>query len=120
MTRLTTALLFGVFALTACHPGPVLSPKLSADGTVAGIVSTDAKAPVAGRKVTAVNVSSGARFDATTGPDGGYTIKVPEGTYKLEIELKPGEVVLKQPDQTKINSSDLDPGRNFTIGVKLP
>jgi hypothetical protein len=120
MTRLTTLLLFAGVALTACHPGPVLSPKLAANGTVAGIVSTEANAPVAGRKVTAVNVSTGARFDATTGPDGGYTIKLPEGTYKLEIELRSGEVVVKQPDQTKINSSDLDPGRNFTIGVKLP
>jgi hypothetical protein len=63
-------------------------------------------------------VASGARFEATTGANGGYTIKVPEGTYRLEVELHPGEVVLKQPDQTRINKSDLDPQRDFTIAVK--
>ena len=109
-----------VLASVACHPGPVLNPggKLSVGGTVAGIVSTDGNAPVAGRKVTAVDVASGARFDATTGANGGYTIKVPEGTYRLEVELAPGESVVKQPGETKIQKSDLDPKRDFTIAKR--
>jgi hypothetical protein len=109
-----------VLALVGCHPGPVVDtgPKQSVGGTIAGIVSTDAKTAVAGRKVTAVNVSTGSRYDATTGINGGYTIKVPEGTYRLEVELQPGETVAKQPSQTHINNSDLDPGRDFVITVK--
>ena len=63
---------------------------------------------------------NGARFDATTGVNGGYTIKVPEGTYRLEVELRPGEVVAKQPAETQIQKSDLDPRRDFTIAVKRP
>lgn len=121
MTKLTHALLmFTVLAAAGCHPGPVIGPgdKLPVGGTIAGIVSTDGNAAVPGRKVVAIEVASGARFEATTGANGGYTIKVPEGTYRLEVELHPGEVVLKQPDQTRINKSDLDPQRDFTIAVK--
>ena len=121
MMRLTNALmLFTLLAAAACHPGPVLSPKLDVGGTIAGIVTTTGNAAVPDRKVTAVDVTSGARFDATTGANGGYTIKVPEGTYRLELELRPGEVVAKQPAETRINKSDLDSRRDFTIAVKSP
>jgi hypothetical protein len=119
MTRLINALVsIAVLAAAACHPGPVLTPKEPASGTIAGMVSTDGNAAVPGRRVTAVDVASGARFDATTGVNGGYTIKVPEGRYRLEVELQPGEVIVKQPGETSVNKSDLDPKRNFTIGVK--
>jgi len=109
-----------VLASSACHPGPVLSPgaKMSVGGTIAGIVSTSGNAALPGRKVTAIDVTSGARYDATTGTNGGYTIKVPEGTYRLEIALEPGESVVKQPAETKIQKSDLDPKRDFTIATK--
>ncbi len=70
----------------ACHPGPVIGggPKAPADGTIAGIVSTEGKAPVAGRKVTAANTATGTKFDVTTGPNGGYTIKLPAGPQFAE------------------------------------
>jgi hypothetical protein len=106
-------------ASSACHPGPVINTgPQPVGGTIAGIVSTDSKVAVPSRKVTAINTESGARFDATTGPNGGYTIQVPTGTYRLELELKPGETVLKHPGDTKINRSDLDPQRHFVITVK--
>jgi hypothetical protein len=120
MKVMNAVLMIAGLAAAACHPGPVLAPKEPVGGTIAGMVSTDGNAPLAGRKVTAVEVASGARFDATTGTNGGYTIKVPEGRYRLEVELRQGEVVVKQPDETHVNKSDLDPKRNFTIGVKSP
>ena len=121
MMRLTNALLLlTVLGVAGCHPGPVLSPgsKMAVGGTIAGIVSTDTNAAVPDRKVTAIETASGARYEATTGANGGYTIKVPEGTYRLEVQLLSGEVVAKQPAETRINKSDLDPKRNFTISVK--
>lgn len=117
MKLLPVALALCVIASAACHPGPVLdtSPKLPVGGTIAGIVSTDTNTVVAGRKVTAVNTVTNERYDVTTGVNGGYTIKVPEGTYRLEVELRPGESVVKQPGETRINKSDLDPSRHFVI-----
>ena len=111
-------LALAVSASIGCHPGPVVGtgPKpLAVGGTIAGIVSTEGKAPVPDRKVTAINTETGTRFDATTGPNGGYTIKVPAGRYRLEVELRPGETVVKHPGETRINKSDLDPQRHFVI-----
>ncbi len=102
---------------SACHPGPVINtgPDQLVGGTIAGIVSTDAKAPLVGRRVTAINIATNARFETRTETNGGYTLKVPEGTYRLEVELQPGEKVLKHPDETRVNRSDLDPQRHFVI-----
>jgi hypothetical protein len=105
-----------------CSRDPVITtdPALKAGGTIAGIVRTaDGSTPLVTRKVTAVHTKTGARYETTTGVNGGYTIKVPEvGTYRLEVELRDGEVVVKGPEETEINNGDLDPGRNFEITVK--
>jgi len=116
---LLTAILLGA---AGCHPGPVVhsSPNMDVGGTIAGIVSTTSNSAVPDRKVTAIDTVKGARFEATTGVNGGYTIKVPRGTYRLELQLLEGERVTKQPGDTKIDNSDLDPKRYFVItGGKL-
>ncbi len=121
MKLLHLLLPFTLLTFAACHPGPVVGPgsgKMAVGGTIAGIVSTDANAAVAGRKVTAVNTGTGTRYDVITGTNGGFTVKVPEGTYRLEIELKPGETIAKQPGETRVNKSDLDPRRDFVINVR--
>ena len=106
----------------ACHPfrGPVVGgTKQQVGGTIAGIVSaTGGTTALASRKVTAINTATQARFDTTTAANGGYTLKVPEGTYKIEIELRPGESLSKQPGETRINNGDLDSGRDFVVTVK--
>ena len=111
-------LLLVAVASANCHPGPVIGgAKAPVGGTIAGIVTTDTKTAVSGRKVTAIETTTGASYPATTGTNGGFTIQVPEGKYRLEIELHPGETVSKQPSETRINRSDLDPHRDFVIAV---
>ena len=109
-----------MFLAVGCH-GAVIStdPDLKVGGTIAGIVrATDGSMPLVTRKVTAIHAVSGARFETTTGVNGGYTIKVPEeGRYRIEVELRDGEVVAKGPDETVVNNGDLDPGRDFEITV---
>ena len=108
--------------LAACH-APVITtdPGLKVGGTIAGIVrATDGAVPLVTRKVTVINSKTGARFETTTGVNGGYTIKVPEeGRYRIEVELRDGEVLAKRPDETEVNNGDLDPGRDFEITVVL-
>ena len=115
---LASALVFAA----ACRPSPIINTgaqQPSVGGTIAGIVTTaDNSVAVPGRKVTAVETTTGTRYDTTTATNGGYTIKVPEGTYRIEIELREGEALSKQPQPTKVNNSDLDPGRDFVITVK--
>lgn len=106
----------------ACHPGPILDTGAappSAGGTIAGIVTTaDPAVAVPGRKVSAVNVTTGFRYDAVTALNGGYTIKVPEGRYRLELELHGGEMLSKQPADTSVSNSDLDTGRDFVVTAR--
>jgi hypothetical protein len=110
-----------VIMAAACR-APVITtdPGLNVGGTIAGIVrATDGSVPLATRKVTAIHTASGARFETTTGVNGGYTIKVPqEGRYRIEVELRDGEVIAKGPGETDVNHGDLDPGRDFDITVR--
>jgi hypothetical protein len=88
-------------------------------GTIAGLVSTaEATVAVPSRKITVVETTTGSRYDTTTAGNGGYTIKVPEGTYRIELELRAGEVLTKQPDPTAVTNGDLDTGRDFVITVR--
>jgi hypothetical protein len=120
LVALVPMLGFFILAAVGCH-GAVISaePDLKVGGTIAGIVrATDGTAPLVARKVTVTNAASGATFETTTGVNGGYTIKVPdEGRYRIEVELRDGEVVAKGPGETVINNGDLDPGRDFEITV---
>ena len=119
-TRLAFALGSLLFLSPGCHP-PVITtdPGIKAGGTIAGSVrATDGTVPLVTRKVTAIHAATGARFETTTGVSGGYTIKVPEqGRYRLEVELREGEVVAKGPGETDVNNGDIDPGRDFEITV---
>src|SRR4249920_431863 len=121
--RLVPALLIGCAALSAAcgsgiaRPGPVVNTQPAhVGGTIAGIVKTaDASVAVPGRKVTVIEVVTGARHETTTAANGGYTIQVPTGTYRIEIELRPGETLAKQPEQTHVGNGDLDTTRDFVI-----
>ena len=125
--RLAPALLLVLAALSAaCGPGPVGRPgpvvntnPNKVGGTIAGIVKTaDSSVAVPGRKVTAIEVKTGTRHETTTAANGGYTIQVPEGTYRFEIDLRPGETLAKQPSETHVGNSDLDTTRDFVITTK--
>jgi hypothetical protein len=120
--RFRWILLMSTLLTAACHPGPVVNAgakQPSVGGTIAGVVTTpDPAVAVPGRKVTAVETTKGSRYDTTTATNGGYTIQVPEGTYRIEVELRPGEALAKQPDTMKVSNSDLDSGRDFVITAK--
>ena len=124
MRKLSCLLVVSAMSFTACHPGPVLNTgpnPPSVGGTIAGLVTTaDATVAVPSRKVTATETTSGTHYEASTAANGGYTIQVPEGNYRIEVELRAGEVLAKQPDPTRVTNGDLDTGRDFVIAVKPP
>jgi hypothetical protein len=118
----SAVILAALLAGGGCAPrGPVAGGVVpeGTGGTIAGTVSAnDGTTALAARKVTAINTTTGARFEVSTASNGGYTMKVPSGMYRLEVELRNGEVVAKQPDATEVNVGDLDPDRNFVVTVK--
>jgi hypothetical protein len=105
----------------ACHPGPIVDtgPKPpDTGGTISGIVRVaDGGTPLSGRKVTVTDVATGRRYETSTATNGGYTLKVAQGTYRLEVELRPNERLASGPEQTEVNRGDLDADRNFAVSV---
>ena len=121
----TLAFLIALTLVPACaarHGGPVVdngSKPPDVTGTIAGVVTADTAVALEGRKVTATDNQSGKTYDTTTGTDGGYTIKVPAGRkYRLDVELRSGEMLQKRPDPTEITPGDVDPDRNFVITAR--
>ena len=119
LLKIASALL--IVGLSACAPrGPIIdtgSQPPDVGGTIAGKV-TSGSTPVVGRKVTAVNVASGQRIETSTAGNGGYTMKVPMGRYRLELELQPRETLEAQPGELEIRRSDVDASRDFVIRIK--
>ena len=124
--RLASALIVCLAALSAAcgsgiaRPGPVVNTQpAQVGGTIAGIVKTaDVSVAVPGRKVTVIETKTGERHETTTATNGGYTIQVPKGTYRFEIELRPGETLAKQPEETHVGNADLDTTRDFVITMR--
>lgn len=121
MTRwLALLLCVGTLVAAGCRTGvPVIDrgPKPpTEDGTIAGHVSTGGgTTAVPSRLVRAINVTSGQKFETTTNTAGTYTLKVPPGKYRIEVELREGERLVKQPGETEVHKSDLDPNRDFEL-----
>jgi hypothetical protein len=111
----------GLASSVACHPGQPLAGgvRQPSGATISGTVSaSDRSVALIGRKVTLTEVTTPAHYDTTTAANGGYTIQVTPGTYRIELELRPGETLEKHPADTHVNSSDLDAGRDFVVTVK--
>ena len=86
-------------------------------GTIAGILYAGVGGdPVAGRGVHAVAIAGGRRYSATSSVTGGFSIPVPPGQYRLEIDLREGERILRSPGTIDINESDLDANLEVVIG----
>jgi len=112
------ALLFG----GACRRGvPVidLGPKPPAPhGTISGIVrGPEGTSPVVGRTVEVVNTATGERRSVQTAANGGFTIELPAGKYRLELQLKDGETLLKRPGIVDLDKGDIDTHIEFVLSA---
>jgi hypothetical protein len=116
---LTLALALTALLGAACRPGqPIIDTtpgKNTTPGTIAGNVRTNADDPLPGRRVQAIDTVTGQRYSAITGVTGGFSIKVPPGKYRLELELRDQETVVRQPGIIDINQSDLDTDLNIVV-----
>jgi hypothetical protein len=92
--RRTAALVFFVSLLASLSVHPTFAQEGSA--TLTGFVADQSKAVIPGVKVTAIEINTNQRFQATTGKDGSYTISyLPVGPYQVQVE-KPGfKTILK-------------------------
>ena len=52
-----------------------------------------------------------------TSVTGGFSIQVPPGKYRLEVELREGEAITKDPGTIDINKSYLDANIIVEVGL---
>ncbi|MDQ3071074.1 MAG: carboxypeptidase-like regulatory domain-containing protein [Acidobacteriota bacterium] len=96
------------------NPGPAV-----VTGTITGSVSSeDGKTGIAGRKVTAVNIESGENAVAVTSETGGYTLKVAPGRYRVNVELRQGEAVIRDKGTFTVGKSELQHDVDIRIGLR--
>lgn len=118
-------LVAGLVALmysTGCRQGvPTvdLGPKPpNALGTITGIVRGTEKentSEMTGRTVEVVNVATGEKRTTTTAMNGGFTIQLPKGKYRLDLQLHAGETLVKRPDVVDLDRGDIDSHIVFVV-----
>jgi hypothetical protein len=104
----------------ACRRGvPVvdLGPKPpAAKGTITGIVrGPEGTSPLMGRTVEVVNVATGEKHTVQTVANGGFTIELPAGKYRLELPLRDGETLIKRPGVVELGHGDIDSHIEFVV-----
>jgi hypothetical protein len=95
-----------------------LGPKPPlAKGTITGIVrGPEGTSAVAGRTVNVINVTTGEKQSVQTAANGGFTIELPKGKYRLELALHDGETLVKQPKIIDLDRGDIDSHVEFVLG----
>jgi hypothetical protein len=113
----TLALLY----VSACRrgvPAVDLGPKPpNARGTITGLVHGPGSTGLAGRTVELVNVATGEKHTATTSTNGGFTIELPKGKYRLELRLHDGETLVKRPGIIDLDRGDIDSHIEFVVSA---
>ena len=105
--------LVGALMMLAAIAGSAAAQGVT--GTVSGTVRAVDGSPLGGRRVSAIDMATETHYDATTAASGGFTIRVPAGKYRLEVEQRGGDVIATQPAQTDVNVGDLDAQLDFVI-----
>jgi hypothetical protein len=113
--------LFALLTLGACRSGV---PAIDASerppepaGTISGTVrGPEGASSVDGRLVEVVNVDTHERQRVATNSAGGFSFKVKPGKYRVELTVREGESIVKQPGIMNVNRSDVDAHADFVIG----
>jgi hypothetical protein len=85
-------------------------------GTITGIVrGPENTSALTGRTVEVVNVATGEKHTTTTAANGGFTIQLPKGKYRLDLQLRDGETLVKRPDIVDLDRGDIDSHIEFVV-----
>lgn len=105
---LPSALAVGVLMSGGCHPRRVIvtTSSVTVGGTIAGVVNGPAGNTLGDRTITVINLETGQRYQTTTGTNGGYSLQVPAGTYRLDVQLRDGEQLARDNATILLKNGD--------------
>ena len=69
-----------------------------------------------GRTVELVNLTTLERHRVSTDAAGGFRFKVQPGDYRVELPLRDGEALVRQPGVIHVNRTAVDADADFVIG----
>lgn len=122
LTWLTVGVLT-VFAAAGCHrsvppldtsPQAAAQPRGTISGTIRGPEGTTA---VEGRVVDVIDVTTNRRQRLTTDQNGGFSVTLDPGDYRVVLTLLDGEAIVRQPGVIHVDRSDVDTDADFVIGT---
>jgi len=116
-----TAGLAVVLMVVACrHHVPALrTGPVDATGTVSGTVRGPGDPRGADdRTVEAVNIETNERHRVTTKHGGGFSFKLSPGRYRVELALRDGEALVKEPGVINITAPSADAHADFIVGTR--
>jgi hypothetical protein len=97
-------------------PAVDLGPKPpAARGTLTGLVHGPNDVALSGRTVEVVNIASGEKFTTQTVTNGGFTIELPKGKYRLDLQLRDGETLVRRPGVVDLDRGDIDSHIEFVV-----
>ena len=118
LTWLTVGLLT-VFAAAGCRQAvPSLDAAVPSRATITGTIrGPEGTTAVDGRIVEVINLSTQQRRRVTTNRAGGFTLSLVPGDYRVELMLREGEAIVRQPGVLHIERTDADADADFVIGT---
>jgi hypothetical protein len=114
--------LVGLLTSGACRrdaPAVHIAPQSAGeDGTIRGTVrGPENTTPIDGRIVEVTNVETRERLRVTTNSSGGFSLKLKTGRYRVELPLRDGETLIRQPGVIDLNRGDGGGHADFVIGT---
>jgi hypothetical protein len=122
LTWLTVGL-FTLVAATGCRrsvppieppPPAAVEPRGTISGTIRG---PEGSTLIQGRTVEIINVTTKQRRRLTTDHGGGFSVTLDPGDYRVELTLREGEAIVRQPGVIHVDRSDIDADADFVIGT---
>jgi hypothetical protein len=116
---LTLTLIVLTAAWGCRRPAPPL--ENASAGEVRGVISGRVRGPerstlLDGRVVELVNLTTLERRRVATNQSGAFVFQVQPGDYRVELTLRDGEALVRQPGVIHVNRTDVDADADFVIG----
>ena len=92
---------------------PTTQARLVISGRIRG---PERSTLIDGRTVELVNLTTLERHRVSTDAAGAFRFKVQPGDYRVELPLRDGEALVRQPGVIHVNRSDVDADADFVIG----